>query len=325
VGSATDRAASPGARTALVLSAGGVVGRAYHLAALRALARRRGWTPGPDDLVVGTSAGALVAALLRAGISADEQLDHLLDPTDDLGPVGAAAGAAPVTPELAFPGMGPPTVRPGDVLRRIRNGPRRTPALLSALLPRGGAAMEDHAAWIDRILPAWPRGLAICSVRLPDLRRVVWDADTPDAPSVGTAVAASCAVPGFLAPVQHRGREYVDGGLHTPSNLEVVLERGVDRAIVVAPMSTAGGHSLARPDRPARWLWHRTLRDEVRSLRRAGVPTLVIEPDAAEYRRMPPNLLDERDLVRVATHLADRLDARLRTGALDPTGAFATA
>ena len=56
----------------LVLGAGGVVGGAYHAAALAALENATGWDARTADLIVGTSAGAGVAAGLRAGIKASE-------------------------------------------------------------------------------------------------------------------------------------------------------------------------------------------------------------------------------------------------------------
>ena len=48
--------------------------------------------------------------------------------------------------------------------------------------------------------------------------RVVWTGDEREAPPIGTAVAASCAIPGYIAPVEHQAREYVDGGgTHRPT------------------------------------------------------------------------------------------------------------
>jgi NTE family protein len=47
-------------RVGLVLGGGGVVGVAYHAAALAAIERDLGWEPRPAEVVVGTSAGSLV-------------------------------------------------------------------------------------------------------------------------------------------------------------------------------------------------------------------------------------------------------------------------
>src|SRR5690348_3959752 len=55
-------------RIALVLGAGGPVGHAFHAGALSALEHALGWDARSADLVVGTSAGAQVGGLLRAGL-----------------------------------------------------------------------------------------------------------------------------------------------------------------------------------------------------------------------------------------------------------------
>jgi len=67
----------------------------------------------------------------------------------------------------------------------------------------------------------------------------------PGAPEVPLhrAVAASCAVPGYFAPV-HVGRHtYVDGGVHSPTNAAVLRGRGLDLVVVVSPMSGPAGWS----------------------------------------------------------------------------------
>src|SRR4030088_1530795 len=57
-------------RIGLVLGAGGSVGHAYHAGVLAAIAEATGWDPNSADGIAGTSAGSIIAALLRAGLSA---------------------------------------------------------------------------------------------------------------------------------------------------------------------------------------------------------------------------------------------------------------
>src|SRR3954466_11665172 len=54
-------------RFGLVLGAGGVVGMSYHAGVLHALAEEGGIDPASADLIVGTSAGSVMGALLRSG------------------------------------------------------------------------------------------------------------------------------------------------------------------------------------------------------------------------------------------------------------------
>ncbi|HZO16597.1 MAG TPA: hypothetical protein VFB62_25150, partial [Polyangiaceae bacterium] len=60
------------ARIGLVLGAGGPVGHAFHAGVVRALHESISWDARDAAVVVGTSAGAQVGALLRAGMSADD-------------------------------------------------------------------------------------------------------------------------------------------------------------------------------------------------------------------------------------------------------------
>ncbi|MGH9095065.1 MAG: patatin-like phospholipase family protein, partial [Acidimicrobiales bacterium] len=61
-----------GPRIGLVLGAGGSVGLAYHGGVLDALAAATGWDPRTAEVIVGTSAGSLTAAMLRGGLSAGD-------------------------------------------------------------------------------------------------------------------------------------------------------------------------------------------------------------------------------------------------------------
>src|SRR5581483_1137813 len=52
------------------------------------------------------------------------------------------------------------------------------------------------------------------------------------------AVAASCAIPGFYRCVQIGGRQYVDGGVYSTSNLDVLRAEQLDLVIALNPMSS---------------------------------------------------------------------------------------
>src|SRR5215212_279932 len=55
-------------KVGLVLGAGGVMGGAWMVGGLDAVARETGWDPASADYVVGTSAGSLVASACVAGV-----------------------------------------------------------------------------------------------------------------------------------------------------------------------------------------------------------------------------------------------------------------
>jgi NTE family protein len=147
--------------------------------------------------------------------------------------------------------------------------------------------------------PGWPDpDLWICAVRRRDGRRVVFGRPgAPEAP-LHQAVAASCAVPGYFAPVEIGGHQYVDGGVHSPTNAAILRGRGLDLVIVVSPMSGPAGWL---PDVYAASRRHsaRLVRQEVRALHRTGVRTIVFTPGAAEQQAMGNDMMSRHSLNEV--------------------------
>jgi NTE family protein len=144
------------------------------------------------------------------------------------------------------------------------------------------------AARIDGIYAGtpWPeQPLWICSVRVADGRLRVFGRDPSDA-TVGQAVAASSAVPGLLAPVTIDGAEHVDGGVHSPTNVDLVAGLGFDRVIVSAPM--AGSTDWRKPGRA----YHtRLLEREVAAVRPTVAEVVIITPDAETLAAMGPDAM----------------------------------
>ena len=80
-----ERPASRGAGSVLG-GAGGVAGGAFHAGVLAALEEATGWDPRRARLVVGTSAGSISGAALRAGLSAPDMLARAAGPAAVRGP-----------------------------------------------------------------------------------------------------------------------------------------------------------------------------------------------------------------------------------------------
>lgn len=303
----------------LVLGAGGIAGQAYHAGVLAALEAQTGWDPRSARLIVGTSAGSITATLLRSGV-----------PARDL---AAWTTRAPLSVEgermrelfgEEFPELEPFRARhllrrpslPGvSLVRRVALRPGQPPgaALLLTLLAPGSV---DIAALLEPLKtvepPGWHAGdLWICAVRRRDGRRVVFGQEgAPPAP-LHLAVAASCAVPGYFAPVTIDGVAYVDGGVHSPTNAAILRDQSLKLVVVISPMSVSRGLPTNTDAVVSR---HASIRLglEVRALRRAGIEVVVFEPGPAERHLIGGDWLSRRNATSITHAAFDTTVARLR-------------
>ncbi len=245
---------------ALVLGGGGITGIAWELGLLAGL-QRHGVDLTTADLIVGTSAGAYVGALVATGVDL---------PT-------AVADAAAIEVELA-PRIDPALLAQGFALLTDQSLPREQAWARLGALARS-AALGDPAAHVARFAatmpvhdwPAHPR-LEVTAVDTVTGAPVAWDAAArlplPD------AVAASCAVPGVFPPVPVAGTgPFMDGGVRSVTHVD--LAAGADSVVVVAP---AGGGFTASPEA------------ELRAL--APPRGIVVSPDDTARAAIGPNILD---------------------------------
>lgn len=266
---------------ALVLGAGGVAGGAWHGAVLAALAEA-GWDPRTAELIVGTSAGSGMAATLRLGVPPSDLVARALgEPMSDVGAEHARRAGGPV--EIPAPVVGGRIPRPAAPLLALRSLAQpwkfRPMVAMAGLLPVGRAPGDFIGDRIRRTYDRdWPEAPTwVCAVRLSDGERVVFGRDVLDA-HLATAVQASSAIPGFFQPVEHGGETYVDGGVHSPTNADLVAGLGFDLVVVSSPMS-ATREALRRPRwQGARGLHTAALAREVRAVRSSGTKVLVLQP-----------------------------------------------
>ena len=295
------------ARIGLVLGAGGVTGGAFHAGVLAALQDATGWDARSAEIIVGTSAGSLTGAVLRAGLPPVDLLHRATG--RPLTPEGRRVSTGLAPPPTGFPlrPSGAPRPRPAsaDSLARMAARPWsvRPGSVLSALLPPGRISTSMITGGIEPLFgrtgprePLW-----VCAVRLDRGQRVVFGRDGAPKVSVGEAVAASCAIPSFFEPVEVEGVRHVDGGVHSPTNLDLLGGLGLDLVVVSSPMSMAG-RSLPRPS--ADWAVRRFCRAQLDSeavgVRRRGTPVLAFQPTADDAAVMGLNAMDPSRRAAVA-------------------------
>ncbi|MEV1238618.1 patatin-like phospholipase family protein [Nonomuraea sp. NPDC049750] len=229
---------------ALVLGPGGVPGTAW-MAGLAAGLRHRGVDLADADLIVGTSAGAIVGAMLATGQDLD-RLATRTGPDPDLrqerdgrstasqtGPQTDARADSQTHPRTdparmaeVFTVLGDPTLEPQEALRRVGRIALEAPTMLEA----------ERIALMESLITArqWPdRRLLITAVNAETGEPEVWDRDS-GAPLVA-AVAASSAMPGAYPPITINGHRYIDGALAGGTN--AALATGARVVLLVEPLA----------------------------------------------------------------------------------------
>jgi NTE family protein len=206
----------------LVLGGGGVLGEAWMMGVLAGVEDATRFDLRDCDYFVGTSAGAIVSAHLVAGkrprrpptkgteveVSTPKPVDGLASAAvvaaRRAGAVALAAGAsfAPLALGLAAPG--------GALMR----------ALMLRRLPNSGQTLDALHARVARLGARFDGRLRVVAVDRRSGRRVVFGSPGAPPASVADAVTASCTVPWLFSPVEIAGREYVDGGVWSPTNLD---------------------------------------------------------------------------------------------------------
>jgi NTE family protein len=335
-------------KTALVLGGGGFTGGVYEIGALRALdllAVNR--TVNEFDVYVGTSAGAFIASMLANGVTPEEMMRvlnrRLPSPIKDMdqGSLLKPNYRGFVSNAARFPLrlLGAAREMAGhitdvslvDVLGK-----------LSAALPTGiydGRGIEGYVAEVladpDRAddFRLLERELYLPATDLDTTERVVMgEGDWADVP-ISTAVAASAALPMIYSPVELRGRQFVDGGIRSTTNVDVAVEHGAKFIVVVNPLvpyvndfrkqiPTVFGSRVRRVsdmgfagvgNQSFRILSHDRLHRAVEDWgqKYPGVDIILIEPEPDDELMFGTSILDYSARLTIAKHGFESVTMRL--------------
>lgn len=252
----------PGLDKALVLGGGGVTGIAWELGVLAGLAEL-GVDLTDADLVVGTSAGSVVAVGVRSGTPlADLYQAQLAPPT---GEIAAKMGRGVLVRYLLAMAASRDPVRAGKRFGAL--------ALRAKTVPEAERRKVFETRLAGREWPARP--LKVTAVQAASGEFRVFD--SASGVELIDAVGASCAVPGVWPPVSIDGHRYIDGGMRSPANAD--LASGYRRVIIVAPLTRGFGAMASVPS-------------QVRDLVAGGSRVALIEPGTAALEAIGKNLLD---------------------------------
>lgn len=311
-------------RVGLVLGAGGSVGAAWLIGALDALESETGWRARDAVRIVGTSAGSAVGALIAQGYPPSLMAAYASG--DGLDEVAEAEHRALLAKERietnrfqlqrALPPIGPGSWR--LAANTLRAPHRHNPsAVVAGWLPRGFVSTAPIRRLIERFVPAgWPEhdGYWAVAADYATGRRVAFGHDDAPPANVAHAAAASCCIPGFYHPVKIGGRRYIDGGICSPSNLDLLCGEGLDLVVCLNPMSSPvgvlkGGSATDRLSAVLRAANGRRVGYEARKLREAGTRVLILHPGPEDCSLMGLNLMRGERRVAV-TEQARRSVAR---------------
>jgi NTE family protein len=290
-------------RVGIVLGAGGVLGGAWMAGALAALNRVTGWDPREAECLVGTSAGAVFAALIAAGVPPARLVPsgRRIPERDARWILNELALESSYRSEHWLPHA------PLGSWRLALAGIRQTPSIWSVLQTLSGIAPVGRVS-ADPIVrtvrqagaSGWP-SQPECRIVATDYssgKRVVFGETGAPAAGLAEAVAASCAVPGFFEPVSINGRRYVDGGLHSLCNLDLLEARELDVVLCFSALTSHSGHRgpvpLHRAVHSLFGLGVEQLDRHANALTHRGVEVVVIEPTARDQAAMGANLMDAR-------------------------------
>ena len=238
-------------KAALVLGGGGFTGGVYEIGALRAfdlLAVNR--TVNEFDVYVGTSAGSFVASMLANGVTPEEMMrvlnKRLPSPIEDpdLGTLlrpnyrGLAQKAA-VFP-LRMLGLARHLAGKVGEFSLMDVGVGLAEGLPTGLYTGGGleSYVEEVFSDPDRTndFRLIERELYLTATDLDTCERVILgEGDWADVP-ISKAVECSTALPIVYEPVELKGRQLVDGGIRSTTNVDVAVERGAKFIVVVNPV-----------------------------------------------------------------------------------------
>ena len=334
-------------KTALVLGGGGFTGGVYEIGALRALDLLAvNSTVNNFDVYVGTSAGSFVASMLANGVSPEEMMQVINSriPSEledlDLNRVLKLNYLGLLSKAAALP------LRTAQLLRQLtRIGEFSMIDIgvgLAEALPTGLYSGRGLSDYVEEALGMEERvndfrlldnELYLTATDLDTCERIVFGEEGWNDVPISKAVECSTCLPLVYKPVDLKGRQFVDGGIRSTTNVDIAVEKGAKFIVVVNPLvpyvndfektiPTVFGRRVRRvsdmglpaiANQTFRLIAHQRLHQAVEQWQEKypGVDIILLEPEPTDELMFGTPIMDYSRRLQIAKHGFETVTATL--------------
>jgi NTE family protein len=334
-------------KTALVLGGGGFTGGVYEIGALRALDLLAvNSTVNNFDVYVGTSAGSFVASMLANGVTPEEMMQVINEriPSEledlDLDRVLKPNYLGFLSKSAVLP------LRTAQLLGRLtRIGEFSLMDIVVGLaeaLPTGLYSGQGLSDYVEEALSDAGRvndfrlldnELYLAATDLDTCERIVFGEEAWSDVPISKAVECSTCLPIVYKPVDLKGRQFVDGGIRSTTNVDIAVEKGAKFIVVVNPLvpyvndfektiPTVFGRRVRRvsdmglpaiANQTFRLIAHQRLHQAVEQWQEKypGVDIVLLEPEPTDELMFGTPIMDYSRRLQIAKHGFESVTATL--------------